>query len=158
GRAEMVQQRLLAPRANPRDLVEQRLADMLRALGAVRADGEAVRLVAQALQEVEDRVTRIEAKRCLAGQEEALAPGIAVGPLGDRRDRYIVDAELGEDLQRRRELPGAAIDQHEVGPGAATALGILLEGAGKAPGQHLVHHAVIVAGGERLVRDVPLSR
>ena len=51
-RAEMVQQRPLPRRADSRDLVQLTLADRLGASGAVRGDGEAVRLVAQPLQEV----------------------------------------------------------------------------------------------------------
>ena len=70
------------------------LADRLGAAGAVGADRETVRLVAQPLQEVEDRVARIERERRPAGHEEALAAGVAVRPLGDADDRNIGDAEL----------------------------------------------------------------
>ena len=55
-RAEMMQQRLLAPRADAGDLVERRGADRLGAPCPVGADGEAVGLVAQALQVIEHRV------------------------------------------------------------------------------------------------------
>src|SRR5207249_10383658 len=78
-------------------------------------------------------------------QEEPLTPGVAVGPLGDPCDRHIIDTEFGQDLLRRAELPLAAIDQHEIGPHAALALGILLEDAAEAAAQHLAHHRVIVA-------------
>src|SRR5882762_121973 len=115
-RAEMVEQGLLAPGADPGDVVEQRMADALAALGPVRADGETVRLIAQALQEIEDRIARIEAERRPARQEEALAPGVAVGALGDRRDRDIGDAELAEYLLRDRQLTCPTIDQDEIGP------------------------------------------
>ena len=97
----MVQQRLFAARADPRDFVERRAADRHRPLGAVRADRETVRLVAQPLQEIEDRIARFERERRPAGLKEPLAPGIAVGTLGDRRDRHIIDAEFGQDLLRR---------------------------------------------------------
>ena len=60
-------------------------------------------------------------KALAPGQEEALAPGIAVGSLGDGDHGDVVDAEIGQHLLRRGELAGAAIDQHEVGPGAALA-------------------------------------
>src|SRR6516162_10271813 len=59
-RAEMVQQRALAPRADADDLVERRTPQRLSSLGAVRTDREAVRLVAQALQKIEHGVTRVE--------------------------------------------------------------------------------------------------
>src|SRR5688572_32599451 len=84
-RAEMQQQRLLALGADAGDLVQLRLADQRRALGAVRPDDKAVGLVAQPLQEIEDGVLGVEQERLAAGQEEALAPGIAVRTLGDRR-------------------------------------------------------------------------
>ena len=95
-RAEMVQQRLLAAGADPRDLVERRAPERLGPLGAVRADRKAMRLVAQALQEIEDGVARVERERRPARQEETLAPGVAVRSLGDPGDRDIGDAELFE--------------------------------------------------------------
>src|SRR5690348_6786181 len=61
-RAEMMQQRLLALAADTGDLVERRDADLLGAARAMRADGEAMRLVAQALQEVQHRILGIEAE------------------------------------------------------------------------------------------------
>ena len=51
------------------------------------ADGEAVRLVAQALQVVEHRVARFEPERRPAGDEEPLAPCLPVQPLGDGHER-----------------------------------------------------------------------
>src|SRR5215471_4369657 len=56
GRAEMVQQRLLAAGADARDLVERRPADRLRPPRAVGADGKAMRLVAQPLQKIQYRI------------------------------------------------------------------------------------------------------
>src|SRR5262249_28006014 len=58
------------------------------------------------------------------------------------------------------ELPGTAVDEDEVGPAALAAVGVLLDCAGEAPGQHLTHHAVVVAGGEirGLGTSFPLSR
>src|SRR5579864_2010441 len=60
GRAEMVQERVLALGADAGDLVERRLPDRLRALGAMRPDRKAMRLVAQPLQEIKHRVARLE--------------------------------------------------------------------------------------------------
>ena len=62
-RAEMMQQRLLAAGADPGDLVERRAPDRLGPPGAMGADRETVRLVAQALQEIEHRVARVERER-----------------------------------------------------------------------------------------------
>src|SRR6185312_9567731 len=131
-RAEMMQQRLLALAADAGNLVERRHADLLGAARAMRADGEAMRLVAQALQEVEHRVLGIEAEGRLARAEEALAPGVAVGPLGDRRHGDVVDAEIGQHLADRGELPGAAVDEQQIGPRAFLARRVLLQGAGEA--------------------------
>ena len=115
----MMQQRLLAPGADPGDLVERRMPDRLRSPGAVGADGEAVRLVAQPLQEIEHGIARVERERRAAGHEKSLAAGVAVGALGDADDRDVADAEFVEHSLRDAELPQPAIDQHEVGPGAA---------------------------------------
>ena len=59
----MLQQRALARRADAGDLVQRIGADGLGALLAMAADGEAVRLVAQALQVVEHRRFGIEPER-----------------------------------------------------------------------------------------------
>ena len=77
-RAEMVQQRALAPRADADDLVERRTPQRLSSLGAVRSDCEAVRLVPQALQKVEHGVPWVEREWRSPGQKKPLAPGVAV--------------------------------------------------------------------------------
>ena len=65
-RAEMRKQRLFAPGADAGDLVQRAGADGLGALLAMAADGEAMRLVAQALQIIENRALGIEAEGRLA--------------------------------------------------------------------------------------------
>src|SRR5690242_21827283 len=112
----MAQQRVLALGADTRDFVERRPPDRLDALGAMRADGEAMRLVAQSLQEVQYRIPRLQRERWPAGHEEPLAAGVAVGTLGDRDEREIRDTEFREDLLRRRQLALSAVDQHEIRP------------------------------------------
>src|SRR6186997_1041725 len=77
GAAEMVQQRTLARRADAGHLVERRAGDVGAASRAVGADGEAMRLVAQTLEEVEHRITRLERERRLARDEKTLATRIA---------------------------------------------------------------------------------
>src|SRR5437870_3646047 len=128
----MVQERPLAARPDPGDLVERGMPERLRSLGAVRADCEAMRFVAQKLQKVEDRITRVERERRPTGDEEALATRVAVGPLGDRADRDVVDAEFVQYAPRDIELSLAAVDQREIGPSAPIAFGILLERPGEA--------------------------
>ncbi len=63
GAAEMMQQGALAAGADARHLVERRLGDVGGAPRAMRADGEAMRLVAQPLQEIEHRIARLERRR-----------------------------------------------------------------------------------------------
>ena len=96
GRAEMVEQRALALGADAGDLIEHRAADVARPLAAMGLDREPVRLVAQPLDKVEDRVARVQRQRLAAGQEEPLLAGVALGPLGDREQRQVDQAELGQ--------------------------------------------------------------
>ncbi len=65
---------------------------------AVRADREAVRLVAQPLHEIQHGVARLQLERLARGHEEGLAAGIALRPLGDGDDGNVGDAERGERL------------------------------------------------------------
>ena len=51
-----------------------------------------------------------------AGQVEVLAPRIAVRPLGDADQRDVVHAEIGQTSRATASWPGAAVDQHEIGP------------------------------------------
>src|SRR6187455_538417 len=115
--AEVAEQRAFAHRADAGDLLQAGLADVLLALLAVRADGEAMRLVAQPLHEIEHRVARLELDRLASRNEEGLAPGIALRPLGNADQRHAADAEFGERFTRSRELAEPAVDQHQIGPG-----------------------------------------
>ena len=82
-----MQQRALARRADAGDFVERALDELLLAPGAMGADGEAVRLVAQALDEEQRRIARRQPERLAPLDEEGLAAGVAVGALGDRGER-----------------------------------------------------------------------
>ena len=112
----MLQQRALAPGAHAGDLVQRIGADGGAALLAMAADGEAVRLVAQPLQIIENRAFGIEAERLLAGHVEMLAAGIAVRPFGDADQRHILDPQIGEHLAGDGQLARPAVDQHQIGP------------------------------------------
>src|ERR1700727_586921 len=57
-RTEVVEQRSLARGADAGDFIELALPNVLRASRAMRADREAMRLVAQPLQEVQHGITR----------------------------------------------------------------------------------------------------
>src|SRR5271167_2750543 len=130
-RTEMEQHCPLAPHPDPGDLIERRAAERLCPLSTVRTDREAVRLVAQALQKVEHGVPWVEREWRSPGQKEALAPGVAVGPLGDRADRDVVYSELVKNALRDIELSKATVDQHEIRPDTPVAFGILLKRAGE---------------------------
>src|SRR5918999_3245174 len=58
--AEMAQQSTLAPGADARHPIERRAADRLAALRPVAGDREAMRLVPQALEKIENRVARVQ--------------------------------------------------------------------------------------------------
>ncbi len=83
----MRQQRAFAGGADAGHIVQRRRTDRLGAFGAVGADGKAVRLVAQALDEVEHRIIVAQRERALAGAVEFLFPGVAVDALGDADHR-----------------------------------------------------------------------
>ena len=97
GRAEMMEKRPFAVRADTRNIVEQGAAYPPRALGTVGADGETVGLVAQPLQEIENRVTWWQGKGRAAGHEETFSAGVPVRPLGDTDHGKIIDAHVAED-------------------------------------------------------------
>ena len=146
-------------RAGPdaRDLVERAFDELLLAPRAVGSDGEAVRLVAQALDEEQRRIARRKLERLAALDEEGLAPGVAVGALGDRGEPHALDAERGQHLARRLELPAPAVDDDEVGrigKGARLRRLAVPHEAREAARQHLAHHRVIVAGRQVRALDV----
>jgi hypothetical protein len=157
GRAEGVQQGLLAAGPDALDLVERVLLQVHRAPRAVGADREAVGLVAQALQVVEHRRLGLEHERRLVRHEEPLQPGVAVRALGHAHHGDVVDAQVGHHLQRRVQLALAAVDQHQVGAVVAVALFLFLDQAGEAAAQHLLHHPVVVAGRQLGRADVELA-
>src|SRR5262249_48630047 len=97
-RAEVMQQRALAGRADTRDLLQAGLADVAAAAHAVRAHRESMRLVAQPLHEIEYGIARLELERLAPRHEESLEPGVALGALGDREERQVGDAERGQRL------------------------------------------------------------
>ena len=101
----------------PGNLVQRIDADALGALGPVRADGEAVGLVAQALHEVKHGVARLEHHRpVMSWPVEMLAASVAIGTLGDADQHHVVDGQFAQHLLGHTELAAAAIDQHDIRP------------------------------------------
>ena len=94
GGAKMLEQGAFASRADTRHVVKRCRANCFPAFGPVGADGEAMRFVAQPLDEIECRVTRLQHEIATAADEEAFAPRIAVRTLCNTDDTKSVDAEL----------------------------------------------------------------
>ena len=122
------------------------------------ADRETVRLVSQALKVEEDRRIGRKGHFAAAGQVKDLASLAAVErALGDPDHRHIVNAHVLHHLADRRQLALAAVDQNQVRPFAALAVGIVLLQPGEAPFQDLAHHREIVAGLGLRPLDVELA-
>ena len=146
-RSEMQQQRPFALGADARDFIQRVAPHILGPALAMGTDGEAVAFIAQTLDEIENRITRFQQDRRLAGQVDTLASGIAFGALGHPHQRHLAqNAQFAEHLLGDRHLPLAAVDDHQLRPVALLAVGILLQGPGEPAGQHLAHHGEIVAG------------
>ena len=92
----MLQQRALARRPDALNLVERRGLHRLLAPRAMGADGKAMRLVAELLDAIKHGVARLEQQRLAPLQIDALAPGVAVGTLGYRRELDLGEPELVE--------------------------------------------------------------
>ena len=82
-------------------------------------------LVAQTLDEIEDRVARRQAERFLARHVKRFSPGVAIGTLRDANQWNIQDTEPSQCLACCAKLTLATIYEDEVGPGL---LGILVVG------------------------------
>ncbi len=151
----------------------------------MRSDGEAVGLVAQALNEIEHRIALGQHEGLSAGNEEFLPPGIPVRSLGNADQRNVGDPEAFKRFTCGGQLPLAAVDQHQVGPGGhfhhgrirqAVAVFVLLRGnrigfdfrcgqctfvflqkPGEPARQDFAHHAVVVPGDQVFRLDVELA-
>ena len=123
------------------------------------ADGKPVRLVPEYLNAVKHRVAWFQEQRRFSPDIDAFAARIPVGALGHRGNSDFRQAEFIQNLVGRRQLARAAIDQHEVrrGPSLALVFFLVLHQAAETPGQHLAHHAVVVAGSEILTLHVELA-
>ena len=75
-----------------------------------------MRLVAQALDEIEHRIARRQPERRAVRHEEGLAAGIAVRPLGDGHERNVAETERRQRVAGGGKLSLAAVDQQQVGP------------------------------------------
>src|SRR6185312_5461933 len=99
-----------------RNFLQASLADVLLAPGAMRANGETMRLVAQSLDEIEQGVARWQLERIFSRHEKGFPSGIAIRTLGNSDQRHVSDAHGGERRLCRAELTLTAVDQHQIGP------------------------------------------
>src|SRR5690606_22570480 len=143
GRTEMPQQCAFAGRSYACNFIERRHAYGLSPPRPVAADSEPMRLVAQPLDIIEDRIAGLQHHRRLAWHVEVFAAGIAVRALGDGYDGNIGNAEFIEHLEGGGQLTCAPIDQDQIGPRRhragilpciLAACPFLLDEAGKPPG------------------------
>ncbi len=144
--AELFHQAGLAGGAEAGDAVEDRRRHALAAELAVVRDGEAVGLVADALEQVEGIAPPRHPHR-IGGT----GPVHLLELLGQRRHGdLLVEAELLEHPDGDPELPLAAVDEQQLRRvrEAATALGdrlvTVLDVGAQAPGQHLLHGGEVV--------------
>src|SRR5690606_27152007 len=136
-------------RTDAGDLVEAGDRERLHPPCPVRADGEAMRLVAKPLDEIENGVAWRQPEGRPALHMEALTAGLAVGALGDADERHPAHPEIGEDGACGIELADPPIDEHEVGPRTCGAVALaplpfparaFLHEPREAAGEHLAHH------------------
>ena len=123
-RAEVLEQRALAGRADAGQPVEDRLRHRGVAAGAVVGDREAVRLVADALEQLQLRrvVGEHAAGRATPGQEDLL------DALGQRDDDDAALAEVRQRLDAGGELALAAVDDDHVGQRGEARVAVLVVG------------------------------
>ena len=79
-------------------------------------DGEAVRLVANLLQQVQPRMVRRQRERLVAvGKDDLLEAGLALGALGDANEQRAVHSLLSQHVGSDADLTLAAVDHQQVG-------------------------------------------
>ena len=111
-------------------------------------DREAVRLVADLLDEMQARMRRRELQRArLRFEDQLFLSGLALGPFGHADHADLVQAQIMQDCSSDAHLPLAAVDQDQVRDLACLGGHALV-----APRQHLLHGGVVVA--RRDVADV----
>src|SRR5258706_13755199 len=81
----------------------------------MRADREAMRLVAQPFDEIKHRIARLEFEWVAPGQEKGLHPRVPIRALSNGNERHINDAEAGQRFLRGSELTAAATDDDKSG-------------------------------------------
>src|SRR3954463_9263537 len=139
--AEVLDQGLAALGADARDLVQHGSRASFAASRPMSQDGEAVRLVADLLDEMEPGVGRRKLEAALLRLEDQLLhPRFALRALGHAHDAHLVQTQISQDCGGYAGLAFSAVDQDEIGDFAA-----LLAHALVAPLEDLTHRGVVVA-------------
>src|SRR5680860_1059644 len=116
GAAEMRQKRAFARSAHARHIVKRSSAYRLGSFRAMCADSKAVRLVAQTLDEVKDRIIAWQGDGALAGTVKLLLAQIAVDAFGNADHGDLAHAHLVHYAAHGADLPCPAVDQQKSGP------------------------------------------
>src|SRR5262245_4418420 len=151
---KMLDQRLAALGADSRDLVQHRGGARLAAARPVADHGEAVRLVANLLDEMQAGMRGRELEAALLGfEDELLHAGFALGALRHAHDAGLVQPQVGQCGPRRADLPSSAVDQDEVRDLAALCAYALVAAL-----EHLAHGGVVVARRDAADVEAPVLR
>src|SRR5438552_8897606 len=118
--AEPREQLLAAFGADPRNALQRRSGAPLGASRPVPGDGEAVRFIANPLDQMQSGVVGGKRHHALA-DPQLLEPGLSLRALGDAYERNVGESDLGERFSRRAHLSLAAVDENQVGRDALPA-------------------------------------
>ena len=144
--AEAGEQGLAAFAAYAGDIAEGRGNAGFVAFFAVAGDGEAVRFVAHGLQEVQGGAVGRQAENFAGEREdEFFHAGFAFGAFGDA-DQGDVQPEFFPYGYGDADLSFAAVNQYDIGPFDAFAVGFGFLHFAVAAGEDFAHGGVVVAG------------
>src|SRR3984957_16135966 len=130
----------------PRHIVQGAVGEGLAAELAVEGDGEAVGLVAQALDQEAARGTPVQPDAFEPARDEDL-----LETLGQADHRQPLQAERAQGLQGGAQLALASVDHHQIGPGPSLVLD-----AAVVAGDDLLHAGEIVDPGHGLDLEFPV--
>src|SRR5450432_1641254 len=136
---EVLEEPLAAPRTHRGNLLEARRGARLAAARAMPRDREAVRLVADLLDQVQRRMIGRQATRLfLARDEELLHAGLALHTLGHADHADVMQAEVLHHRLRSVDLPEAAVDEDQV-----RCLALALRELAVAHAQRIAHRTIV---------------
>src|SRR5881396_3988694 len=112
--AEPREQLLASFDADSRNAFKRRSGAPFGASRPVPGDGEAVRFVANPLDQVQSGMVGGKRHRALA-DPQLLEPGLPLRALGDAHERNVGESGVRERFSRRAHLSLAAVDENQVG-------------------------------------------